>query len=122
MESDIEMQTLVRLRKLGGDELIAKMVTLFTSQAESAIQEAESGLSTGNFDSVQRAAHSLKSSAGNLGAQRVQDLAGRIEQLAEERSEKIQPLLADLKAAYLKAKGRLAEEIREGNQVEDSDR
>jgi two-component system sensor histidine kinase/response regulator len=122
MESDIEMQALVRLRKLGGEELIAKMVTLFTSQAESAIRETESGLSAGNFDSVQHAAHSLKSSAGNLGARRVQDLAGRIERLAEEGSGKIQPLLADLKAAYLKAKDRLAQEMSEGNQLEDSDR
>jgi two-component system sensor histidine kinase/response regulator len=122
MESGIDIQALERLGRLGGQELISKMVALFTSHAESALRDAATGLSSGNFDRVRRAAHSLKSSAGNLGAQRVQDLAGRIEQLAEECSGGIQPLLTELEDAYLKAKGRLSQEIREEDKVENSDR
>ncbi len=114
MESDIDVQALEKLRKLGGEDLVSKMVTLFTSHAEAAIRDAIAGLSNGNFESVQHAAHSLKSSAGNLGAWRVQHLSDRIEQMAEQGSGEIQPLLTELESAYLKAKGRLTQELREG--------
>jgi HPt (histidine-containing phosphotransfer) domain-containing protein len=112
-ESDsIDPRALERLREIGGDALLAQIVALFVSHAEPAIKEAAAGLEAGDFESVQRAAHALKSSAGNFGAQRLQALAGRIEQLAAARDRReMQPLLADLEAAYLRAKARLAEEI-----------
>jgi HPt (histidine-containing phosphotransfer) domain-containing protein len=111
----IDPQALERLRRIGGDALLSNIVALFTSHAEPALREAASGLELGNFDSVQRIAHALKSSAGNIGAQQVQHLAGRIEQLAEIReARQIQPLLTDLRTAYLRAKARLAKEVDEG--------
>ena len=122
MEADIDMRVLERLRKLGGEELLSKMVSLFTSHAEPGIREAATALSSGDFDGVQRAAHSLKSSAGNLGAQKVQDIADQIEQLAAQRSGEIPQLLIDLERAYLSAKGRLLRELDEGSSFEDSDR
>ena len=108
----IDMQALERLRKIGGEALLSKIVALFVSHAEPAIKEAAASLQIGDLDSVQRAAHSLKSSAANLGAQQLQNLAGKIEQLAETRKAgEIHPLLADLEEAYLRAKARLAQEI-----------
>ena len=108
----IDMQALERLRKIGGEELLSKIVALFVSHAEPAIKEAVASLQRGDLDRVQWAAHSLKSSAGNLGAQQLQNLAGRIEQLAEtKKAGEIQPLLADLETAYLKAKARLVREV-----------
>jgi HPt (histidine-containing phosphotransfer) domain-containing protein len=117
LEADIDMRALERLRKLGGNELLAKMVSLFTSQAEPGVREAATALSSGDFDGVQRAAHSLKSSAGNLGAQKVQDIADQIEQLAEQRSGEISALLTDLERAYLRAKDRLLREVKEGELI-----
>jgi two-component system, sensor histidine kinase and response regulator len=114
MDSDIDDRTLQKLRTLGGEELVSKMALLFISQAESAVRDAITGFSAGNFESVQHAAHSLKSSAGNLGAWRVQNLADRVEQLAEQRSMELQPLLADLQTAFMKARDRLSQEIHEG--------
>jgi HPt (histidine-containing phosphotransfer) domain-containing protein len=115
MESEtdsIDMQALERLRRIGGEALLSKIVTLFVSHAEPAIKQATACLEVGDLDSVQRAAHALKSSAGNLGAQQLQNLAGRIEQLAEDqKAGEIQPLLADLELAYLRAKARLVREI-----------
>ncbi len=122
-EVDIDVQSLERLRKLGGNELISKMVTLFTSHAESAIRDAAGGIASGDLEIVRRAAHSLKSSAGNLGALRVQAVADEIEQLAEQKAGNVRPLLTDLEKAYLRAKARLNEEIQEGKDpFEDSDR
>ena len=107
----IDIRALERLRKIGGDALLSKIVTLFVSHAEPAIKKATAGFEVGDLESVQWAAHALKSSAGNLGAQQLQNLAGRIEQLAEDqKAAEIQPLLAELEAVYLRAKARLAEE------------
>ena len=61
----IDESTLERLRKLGGDALLSKMVDLFISHAEPAIEEASAGVKSGDIEVVQRVAHSLKSSAGS---------------------------------------------------------
>src|SRR5512135_2779222 len=92
-EADVDLQALERLRKLGGKELVSKMVMLFTSHAESAIRDAAGGIASGDLDTVRRAAHSLKSSAGNLGALQVQAAADEIEQLTQERAADAQSLL-----------------------------
>jgi two-component system sensor histidine kinase/response regulator len=112
IESDsLDVRALERLRKIGGEALLSNIAGLFVSHAEPAIKEAAACLEAGDFDCVQRAAHSLKSSAGNLGANQLQNLAARIESLAEGRKAgEIQPLLADLEAAYRKVKARLARE------------
>jgi HPt (histidine-containing phosphotransfer) domain-containing protein len=113
----IDPQALERLRTLGGKELVSKMVELFTSYAESVLQEAAAGLEAGNLEAVHRAAHSLKSSAGNLGALQVQDLAGRVEQLTKKGTQgvttEMRQLMARLQEAYHSARDRLAKETEE---------
>jgi HPt (histidine-containing phosphotransfer) domain-containing protein len=111
-EAIIEADVLDKLRQLGGEELLSEMISLFISHAESMIAEAVKGCETGSPNLVQQAAHSLNSSAGNLGAHRLQALAGQIENLAESRnSEELKSLLTQLQDAYSEAKTRLAEEI-----------
>ncbi len=109
----IDLSALERLRTLGGDILVSKMVDLFISHAEGAIADASAGLASGDLDAVRRAAHSLKSSAGNLGARHVQKLAETIEQSVENRSiADLTQLITSLKHAYSEAKAQLGIEIR----------
>jgi HPt (histidine-containing phosphotransfer) domain-containing protein len=111
-EAIIEADVLEKLRQLGGEELLSEMIALFTSHAESMIAEAVKGYETESFNLVRQAAHSLSSSAGNLGAYQLQSLAGQIERLAESRnSATLKPLVAKLQDVYSAAKTRLAEEI-----------
>ncbi len=112
-ESDaIDVSALERLRKLGGDALLSRMVDLFISHAEPAIDEASAGAASGNFEMVRRAAHSLKSSAGNLGAKHVQRLAEEIEKTAEQHNvAELNELMASLKSAYAEAKTQLCAQI-----------
>lgn len=112
MDSAIDLKTLERLRTLGGKDLLEKMVVLFTSHAESAIHAVAAGIASGDLESVRRAAHSLKSSAGSIGASRVRVLADHIESLAEQKNTEIHPILVDLENAYRRAKGRLTEELK----------
>ncbi len=123
MGSELDLHVLEKLEKLGGEELVSKMVSLFTSHAESALRDAFAGLSGKDLDRVRKAAHALKSSAGNVGALKVQSLSDEIEQMAEQGNGNIQPLLTDLENAYFRAKALLAGELRERKQqIEDSDR
>jgi HPt (histidine-containing phosphotransfer) domain-containing protein len=111
----IDVQALEKLRTLGGGELLSKMVELFISHAEPAMRDAAAALAKSDLDTVRRSAHSLKSSAGNLGAIQVQDLADRIEHLAEDgKSVEIHLLMPDLENAYTKAKDLLLGETRQG--------
>jgi two-component system, sensor histidine kinase and response regulator len=107
----IDASVLEKLRQLGGDALLSEMIALFISHAENTIKDALAGFAAGSFSQVRHSAHSLKSSAGNLGAYPIQRIAEDIEQYAENRNfEKIGPLLDQLQTAYTAVKSRLAEE------------
>lgn len=98
--SAIEPAALARLQKLGGAKLIAQMIDLFLDNAPQRINAARAAERTGDLNGVARAAHSLKSSAGYLGAAAVAELAARIEREASaENPDPIAPLLDELEAA-----------------------
>lgn len=74
---------IARLRRLGGDVLTGRMASLFLQLAPQRLSEARAGLAAGDHDAVRRAAHSLMSSAGNMGANDMLEASGRLEDAAE---------------------------------------
>lgn len=78
----IDDAALERLREWGGPSLMVQMLRLFIDSSEQRMGEIEEGFSAGDLTVVERGAHSLKSSAGNVGAVVVNDLAARIEEAA----------------------------------------
>jgi HPt (histidine-containing phosphotransfer) domain-containing protein len=68
-----------RLQRLGGAELVRGMLELFLAQAPERIRALEAAAAAGDASQVEKAAHSLKSSAGNLGALRLQNAAALLE-------------------------------------------
>jgi HPt (histidine-containing phosphotransfer) domain-containing protein len=104
----LDNQALERLRKLGGDRLAGRMIALFLEAAPQRIQAARAGQEAGDFDQVRRAAHSLKSSAGNIGASLVREIADCLEQHAEaERAEPVFRLVNELELAFAEVRERL---------------
>lgn len=73
-------EALGRLHGLGGDTLVDKMIVAFLANASLNVDAACAALAWRDADGVERAAHSLKSSAANLGAVRLQELARSAEQ------------------------------------------
>jgi two-component system sensor histidine kinase/response regulator len=65
------------LQRLGGDKLVADIIDLFGSSAPDLLSRARAGVESGDSEAIRRALHSLKSSAGQLGA-------GRMQQSCEE--------------------------------------
>jgi two-component system, sensor histidine kinase and response regulator len=80
-------------------ELLQKMAECFEHQAPVLLEQIRLALQEGNPDAVRRAAHTLKGSAGSLGAKRAWSAAEALEQLKDHgdlaRSEDLYRGLAD---------------------------
>lgn len=81
--SALDPTALERLRRLGGEPLAQRMAALFVDLGRERVASARAGIEAGDAEAVERAAHSLKSSAGNVGAATLQEAATRAEEAAE---------------------------------------
>ena len=96
--------TLEKLRALGGEKFVAEMIEIFFQYVPAKLAEARAAEQAGDLNALQHAVHPLKSSAGNLGAAAMKDLAVRIEQLAMEKNNgPIPGLMRELETAYARA-------------------
>ncbi len=104
----IDRDALERLEEWGGRELIVKMLQIFLEHAPGRIDRIRSGSDRNALAEAERGAHSLKSSAGNVGARRLQRLAGELERRAAEgNAPEVRALLPRLEAAYVEARAAL---------------
>jgi len=98
---DFDETVLASLQRLGGVQLAQRMLALFLEHTPQRLEAVRVGLQAGDLESVERAAHSLKSTAGHLRLVIMQELAGNIEQLAmAAQSEAIPGPLHNLEAAF----------------------
>jgi HPt (histidine-containing phosphotransfer) domain-containing protein len=75
------------LARAGGDhELFREIAALFQQECPQVMGELQQALARNDCPAVGRAAHGLKGSAANFGAERAVDAALRIEQLARTGS------------------------------------
>src|ERR1039457_1583170 len=94
-----------RLFKLGGQKFTLDRIEMFGSYGAKKLAEARQARQTGDLVKLAAAAHPLKSSAGNVGAVRVQELAAQVELFAEEqKGELAGTQLAELERAFAEAK------------------
>lgn len=77
-----DQAALDRLKRFGGGKLLGEMISLFLSTAPERIAAARAGLDAADAAATEMALHSLKSSAAQLGAMRMQRLSERGELLA----------------------------------------
>jgi two-component system, sensor histidine kinase and response regulator len=71
------------LDRLEGDrELLAELVKLFEEENPKHLAEARDAIAKGDAKTLERAAHTIKGSAGNFGAQATSEAAFELEQLA----------------------------------------
>ena len=111
---DIDSEAIERLRKLGGDKFVIELIDTFLQHASQKMGEALTGEREGNLETIERSVHSMKSSAGNLGAQKMQDFAAQIEELAEKgQAEPIPSLMRELENAFERVKP-ILEKYKEG--------
>ena len=101
----IDPQGLVRLNKIGGPAFVIKMIDLFLEEIPERLSAARKGEQAADLHAVAEAAHSMKSSAYNFGAENLARLAQKIEGMARSNNcENLPELLDDLDQTYAIAK------------------
>lgn len=75
----LDPTALERLQRLGGSNLLRQMVELYLANGPERIRALMEGADAGDHAQVERAAHTIKSSAGNVGAVRLQRSAETVE-------------------------------------------
>jgi two-component system sensor histidine kinase/response regulator len=102
---DLDPTALQRLQRLGGDAFVIKMIDLFVDYVGGRVAAARQAHAAGDLPAVRDAVHPIKSSAGNIGARRLHELAQQIEQLTKQgQLEVLDAPLAELAAAFDVAK------------------
>lgn len=75
------------LERVGGDqELLKEIADLFLEDAPQILAAVRSAVESGDAEGLQRAAHSLKGSVANFGAEEAVRWAYSLEQMGQENS------------------------------------
>jgi HPt (histidine-containing phosphotransfer) domain-containing protein len=105
----IDLQALERLKEWGGDKLAGQMVRLFLKNTGTRMDQIRAGVSEENLEEAERGAHSLKSSAANIGAEVLRTMATRMESAAlDANMDHARALMPELESAYADAMKELA--------------
>ncbi len=70
---------LLSLSDDGDPELLLDLIRLFLADGPTKVAAVSEGLAQRDFDRMERAAHSLKGSSGNLGARRLQNTCEKMQ-------------------------------------------
>ncbi len=108
MDIDVDPEAIRRLLRAGGPDLVEKMLLLFLANTPDRLSRMRTGAEGADWASLERAAHSMKSSAAYLGLGDLHARAEEAERLAREgRGPEIRPLLEGLDRAFSAVQGEL---------------
>ncbi len=97
----IDPQAIERLKEWGGEKLAGQMVRLFLKNSGTRMDQIRTGIAEADVEEAERGAHSLKSSAANIGGEHLRTLATKIEAAALANDvEGMRQLGPELEAAY----------------------
>ena len=80
-----ERAALARLSSMGGDELVQELATIFLEDMPTRLLSMRDGLVRRDPIVLSKAAHSMKSSSAQLGAERLANACDRVESAADRR-------------------------------------
>lgn len=110
----IDTTAIERLRKWGGEDLAQTMIEIFLNHASERLRQIREAVAQEDPRQAELGAHSLKSSAGNVGASRLEVLCQGAETLGEAGDlAALEGILPELEQAYAAAREEL-EEILKG--------
>ena len=100
----IDPAALERLEEWGGPGLSKEIVQLFLDHGPVRMDQIRGAMDGDDLDVPERGAHSLKSSAANVGAQHVQRVASEVELAASGGDlQLVRELIPNLEQAYAQA-------------------
>ncbi len=107
----IDPQAIENLRALNpgdNDEFLREIAGIFLEDTPQRIAELEKSLAAGDTQTFVRAAHSIKGSSSNLGANAVRATAEKLEHKSRaEGLGNVAPMIAELRAEFARAEAEL---------------
>ena len=95
------IQTLRQLTTPGEPDVLTEVLRLFLQEVPPRMERLRNACADGNIEDVYRAAHSLKGSAGNIGAQRLMAVCRELDEMGRAGDlTDAAPLLAALALEY----------------------
>ena len=79
-ERPLDPEVLAVLRELGDDELLKELVEMFLDDASTRLAALRGALDGGDAGSVEREAHTLKGSSGNMGAKKMAAICAELQE------------------------------------------
>ena len=109
--STIDMGVLQELLDLcddGDTSLVTELIEIFLTDGPDRMQTARQGIEQGDLEAVERAAHSLKGSSGNLGANFLMAAAEEMQNASREGDEtRVKQLAPEFEASFAAAEDAL---------------
>lgn len=100
-EFELQETSLQQIHGIGGDKLLREMIEIFLRSGAERLTSARQALTSGDLDAVGYVAHSLRSSAGNLGGLQLSEVAAELESLAREgQLERVRERFSRLEEIY----------------------
>lgn len=98
------VEELLSLSDQGDPELLVDLIQMYLDDGPNKLHEITEGLEQGDYDRVEKAAHSLKGSAGNLGAILVQGDCETLQMASRDgQVDTIRQGVTDLQTHYAEA-------------------
>jgi HPt (histidine-containing phosphotransfer) domain-containing protein len=103
-------EALIRLERIGGSNLAARVIDAFLESAPGRIERARQGAATGDLEEIEAALHSLVSSAGQLGGRELEraTLEGQ-KQIRDRGFGAAASVLVEVEAAFARFRAYLLE-------------
>ena len=111
----INSQALDNIRNLqGGEAILVKVIDIYLDESPHILGEIRESISCNQPEVMYKAAHKLKSSSANLGAERLSELCRELEALGRANSTSgADDLLDKLESEYILAQEALSAEYEE---------
>ncbi len=88
-----------------GDAFLKEIIGIFLEDTPIRITELHKSRVSGDAITFTRAAHSIKGSSSNVGAQELRSIAEKLEYQARQRGiDDVEALVAELEAAFIRTK------------------
>lgn len=104
----IDQDAIENLRSLGDedgdDSFLREVIEIFVTDTPVRIEELRTALVAGDQTTFIRAAHSIKGSSSNVGAQRLCELAKDLEANSRENLVGLESRITELQQVFLEAK------------------
>lgn len=100
----INLDIFNKLQDIGGPRFANKIIDLFFEHMPEKVQTITNALQTKDLASLERAAHSMKSSSANLGLEHLHSLCAQLESNAREQNmAECSLLVPDILVSYQQA-------------------